>query len=191
MLIDNYELHIFIIYDYNDSLFLENVYNMKLLKSGVLLVFICVSCGFHLRGQNGDYKVNYHNLYIACNNNNIEVCKLLKNTVVNQNLTSIATNNVQADYRLDLTGVQTNKNPISLNQYGRISAYKLTYTVTLKVFDKKNKQVFGDRVISFSRVMNYNDSLVLSSQAQEQSTWEDIYQNVVDIILHDLTRASL
>ncbi len=164
---------------------------MKLLQCGVLLIFICVACGFHLRGQHGDYKINYHNLYIACNNNNDEVCSLLKNTIFNQNLTSLATSNLDADYRLELIGAKNTKDPVSLNQYGRISAYKITYTVTIAVFNKNNKQVLDDKLISFSRVMNYNDSLVLSAQAQEQNTWEDVYQNIVDIILHNLTRATL
>lgn len=163
---------------------------MKLLRIGVwILLLQCSSCGFHLRGHGGDYKVNYDNLYIACNNNNMAVCSLLRTTIINQDLANVNDNRATAKYILELTGVQTNKNPVSLNQFGRISAYKLTYTITLQVFNSSSKQVFGDKVISFSRVINYNDSLVLSSQAQEQSSWEDIYQNVVDIILHDLTKA--
>ena len=163
---------------------------MKLIKKGVMLglILLCMACGFHLRGYKGDYQVRYKNLYIACNNNNAEVCDLLKSTIINQKLTTVAEARTNASYILELVNAQDSKTPVSLNQYGRISAYKLTYSVTIRILDKDNKQIFGDKVISFSREMIYNDSLVLSSQAQEQNSWEDIHQNVMDIILHNLTR---
>lgn len=158
---------------------------MRLFSLGLMLIL--VACGFHLRGNQGNNTIRYHNLYINCNSNNIEVCSLLKNTISNQNLTNLANNQADADYILEITDIHFKKDSMGLNEYGRISSYKLTYQAIIKVFNKKSVQVLDNRLVSYSQLMNYNDSLVLSAQSQEQKTWSEIYLTIVDLILHNLT----
>ncbi|MDD3266278.1 MAG: hypothetical protein PHC75_03745 [Burkholderiales bacterium] len=139
------------------------------------------ACGFNLRGVDGDYHFPYKNVYLDCNVN--AVCPFLKETIVNQNLASIVTNRESAEAIITVSDERTNTENSNFNAVGQISGLKLTYEVTARVYNKSGIQEMPDIIAKSSNTINYNNSLILSASQEEQTTMDELHDNVVRIII--------
>jgi len=148
--------------------------------SGVISL-VLVGCGFHLRGVDGDYQFPYKTVLLQCDNPII--CPGFKTAIQKENLTKLVNNMESAEAKIVVSDEQTSRDAYGYNSVGQIASYILTYQVTARVFDRNGDQLGEDIVVQNQTTMAYNNSLILSSQQQEETTWDQIHQNVINNLI--------
>ena len=88
-----------------------------------------------------------------------------------------------AEAKIVVSDEQTSRDAYGYNSVGQIASYILTYQVTARVFDRNGDQLGEDIVVQNQTTMAYNNSLILSSQQQEETTWDQIHQNVINSLI--------
>lgn len=149
-----------------------------------LLWGILVGCGFHLRGQNGNFQFPFQTVYLDCTTPII--CPGLRSTMQHESLTRLMTRPESAEVTILVSNEQTSRDTLDFNSTGQIASYILTYSVTAQVFTPKGDQIGSDILVRNQMIMNYNNSLILSSQQQEISTWDQIHQSVINSLIRRL-----
>lgn len=153
-----------------------------------LLLFTSIlslnSCGYHLRGLNDSYKLPYKNVYLECSS--VIICNQIKTTIINQNLTNIANNNIDADAIIKISNEETSKVAQNYNAAGRIAAYRLTYQVHTKVIEKNNPEYNINFNVYTTNTMNYNDSTILANNINEADIWDKLHQTATSQLIRKL-----
>jgi outer membrane lipopolysaccharide assembly protein LptE/RlpB len=62
----------------------------------------------------------------------------------------------------------------------------LTYRATAQIIEK-HQQIGNDIVVSSSQVMQYNDSIVLSSNQNEATFWDQLHEAVTNQLIRRIT----
>lgn len=146
---------------------------------------IIAGCGFHLRGVNRtDYRFAYKYVYLTCDTPII--CPGLISAIKNEELTTLVTRPESAEAVFVVGNEQTSRDVLDYNGVGQIASYLLSYQITAQVFDLKGNQVGNDIVVKNQMTINYNNSLILSAQQQEDTTWNQIHQNVINTLIRRL-----
>lgn len=147
----------------------------------IILALVTVGCGFHLRGVDGDYQFPYKTVYLECTTP--VICESLKSTIKNENLTKLVMNKESAEAIILVDHEQTNRTAYNFNSVGQIASYKLSYEVTAQVFNPKGTQTMPDIRVHSQDIINYNNSLILSANQQEEQTWDNVHQNVISSLI--------
>jgi LPS-assembly lipoprotein len=143
-------------------------------------VFGLIGCGFHLRGVDGDYQFPYKTVYLECDTP--VICPAFKTAITKENLTKLVAKE-SAEATIVVSDEETNRAAYNYNSVGQIASYKLTYQVTARIYNKQGIQTAPDMKVMGQEIMNYNNSLILSANQQEEQTWDQIHQNVVTSLI--------
>ena len=161
---------------------------MKNLISKISLVcflLALVGCGFHLRGRGSDdYHFPYKKVYLQCDTP--VICPGLKATIKAEELTTLVNKRESAEAIIVVNNEQTSRDALDYNSTGQIASFILTYRVTAEVFDLQGNQIGNDIIAENQMTINYNNSLILSAQQQEATTWDQIHQNIIHILIRRL-----
>jgi outer membrane lipopolysaccharide assembly protein LptE/RlpB len=141
------------------------------------------SCGLHLRGMSGSYKLPFKSVYLQCSD--VVICANLTHVITSQNLTKLVDSPNKAETIIRVFNEQTSRDPQAFNSVGRIAAYILTYQATAQVW-QNGEQVNNDIVISTQAVMQYNDSIILASNQNETSFWDNLHENATNQLIRRL-----
>ena len=160
---------------------MQNFKNLIILN--LLLMLLLSSCGFHLRGLNGDYKFPFNKIYLECDN--IIICSNFSQAVKTQSLATRVNTPESANVTIKLYDEQTSRVAQTFNAAGRISTYALTYQAKAKV-TQKNVQLGNDLSVSVTSIMNYNDSTLLSANTNEATFWDNLHQKATDQLIREL-----
>ncbi len=154
-----------------------------MLRNSLLLIFIVMlaACGFHLRGVAGTYSFPFKTVLINCDTP--VICPGFKNTIKAESLTTIVTNKESAEVVIAVSNEKTSRDTLDFNSVGQIASYILTYQITARIYNKTGDQLGNDIVVQNQQVMAYNNSLILSAQQQEENTWDQIHQNVINALI--------
>lgn len=154
-----------------------------MLRNSLLLIFIATlaACGFHLRGVAGTYSFPFKTVLINCDTP--VICPGFKNTIKAESLTTIVTNKESAEVIIAVSNEKTSRDTLDFNSVGQIASYILTYQITARIYNQTGDQLGNDIVIQNQQVMAYNNSLILSAQQQEENTWDQIHQNVINALI--------
>lgn len=154
------------------------------LLSSIMLILVC-SCGFHLRGSSGaDYKFPFKTVYVDCGS--VVICPNLNNAIKTQMLATIESYPESAEATIKLVKEETSRDAQGFTSVGRVSAYLLTYRVTAQII-QKHEQVGNDIVVSAQSVMQYNDSIILSSNQNEISFWDQLHEAATNQLVKRIT----
>lgn len=150
----------------------------------LISLVLCCSCGFHLNGI-GKYnnKIPVNNLYLQCDK--VILCKQLADTIKQRQLANLVTDPSQANAIIKLSDELTDRRALNYNVMGRVSAYTLSYQVTMQVW-QNNKQISNDVTISVQENMQYTDSLILASNQEEARLWNLLHQRAINTIINHL-----
>lgn len=150
------------------------------------ILFVCISgCGFHLRGTAGaNYKFPFKKIYLDCGN--VVICPNLTHAINTQELATIVNKPESADATVKLVKEDTSRDAQSFTSVGRASAYVLTYRVTAQII-QKHEQLGKDIVVSSQSVMQYNDSIILSSNQNEVTFWDQLHESVTNKLVRRIT----
>lgn len=145
-----------------------------------LVIVTLVGCGFHLRGEDGSFAFPYKKTYLQCDS--VIICPGLKRTIQAERLTTLV-NKESAEAVIIVANEQTSRDANNFNSVGQIASYLLTYQVTAQVYTPKGEPLSNDIVVQNQMVMAFNNSLILSAQQQEEKTWDQIHQNVINSLI--------
>ncbi len=149
---------------------------------GLILLFSIVGCGFHLRGKSSDsYRFPYNSVYLDCGTP--VICRGFRSAIQIESLTSLVSSPSKAEAVIVVSNEQTSRDALDYNGIGQVASYLLSYQITAQVFDPKGNQIGNDIVVKNQMTINYNNSLILSAQQQENTTWDQIHQNVINSLI--------
>jgi LPS-assembly lipoprotein len=140
------------------------------------------ACGFHLRGA---YSLPFDTLYIAQPESS-ELRAIIKRNVEASTQTRIANAANEAQATLKILSDTPLKKILSLNSAGRVREFQLTRTFVFVVANNAGGDYLPQSSIVISREMTFDDSAVLSKEAEEVLLWRDIQNDLVQQLLRRL-----
>lgn len=159
-------------------------YLLLVVLVGFSSITLLDSCGFTLRGENGNYKFPFKTVYIECKN--VVICKNLTTAITTESLATLESNPAKADITIQLLGEQTSRDPQGFNAYGRISAYILTYQAQAQLLNRK-KEAVGEKIdILQHLVMQYNDTTILADTTEEKNFWDQLHEMATNQLIHKI-----
>jgi LPS-assembly lipoprotein len=160
--------------------------NMKRLFTTSTTALLCAlllsACGFHLRGV---VDMPYSSLYIALPESNSLRAKLARNIKAGSK-TVVADSAKESQAVIGITGDSMVKNVLSLNSAGRVREYQLVRTFSYRVYDPEGRDVIPPGQIVVKRDITFDDSQVLSKQAEEVLLVRDMEDDLVQQLLRRL-----
>ncbi len=152
------------------------------------LVMSLAACGYHLRGSNpSDIAFAFKSLYLKAPGETPFVVALRRALKANK-ITMAATPD-QADLVLEVVSEQATKQILSLSGSGRVQEYQLFYRVSLRAYDSNQNNWLPAEEIALSRIMSYDDALVLAKQQEEAQLFNDMRSDAVGQAVRRLNRA--
>lgn len=150
-----------------------------------LLVFVTVgglaACGFQLRGE---YVIPYTSLYVAYGGAS-SIGLGLKRTL--STLTHVLPTAAGAEAQLNILSEQRDKQILSLSGAGRVREYQLKLQVSYQLVDAKGNVIIPTSDIQLSRIMSYDDALVVTKQLEETMLYQDMDKDAQGQILRRMT----
>ncbi len=154
----------------------------------LLATLALTACGFHLRGSNlKDVSFAFKSLYLKAPAETAFV-EDLRRTLKAAKI-GMAPSADQADLVLEVVSEQATKQILSLSGAGRVQEYQLFYRVSLRAYDSKQVDWLPADEISLSRIMSYDDTLVLAKQQEEATLFKDMRSDAVAQAVRRLNRA--
>lgn len=139
------------------------------------------ACGFQLRGS---VTVPFETLYIP--NATTGIALDLKRNIEAGTNAKIVADPKTADAILELTGENRERIILSLSGTGRVSEYRLRYSVRYRVHDGKGYEYVPSSLVQLFRDMTYDDSQILAKEGEEQLLFRDMQNDMVQQVLRRL-----
>jgi len=151
----------------------------------LLPLLLLAGCGFHLRGA---YVLPFDSIYVALPENNDLRATLKRNL---QAATGVKVSDTAATAAATLRVLADNqqKNILSIGSDGRVREYQLVRSFSFRVDDKAGRALLAPSAIVLRRDVTFNDSAVLSKEAEDNLLWRDIQDDLVQQVLRRLAAA--
>lgn len=149
------------------------------------LTLFLSSCGFQLRGT---ANLPFDTLYIPNATGGIALD--LKRYIQAGSHTRVVDDPKAAQALMELSGETRLRNILSLSGAGRVRELQLIYRVNLRVHDGKGAEFLPLSTISITRDLSYNDTDVLSKEAEEANINREVQADLVQQILRRLSGAT-
>ena len=153
------------------------------------LTLLIAGCGFHLRGSDASgLQFPFMSLHVKSAAETPFVTELRRMLTSRQ---IVQTDISQADITLEIVSEQTSKQILALSGSGRVKEYQLFYRVSLHAFDKQlNPWLAADEIV-LTRILPYDDTLILAKEQEEAALYKDMRSDAITQILRRLSRAKL
>lgn len=151
----------------------------------VALALLLSACGFQLRGA---YVLPFETLYIALAET-AELRALLKRNIEASSVARVVGRAEDAQATLSITGDTATKSVLSLDSAGRVREFQLVRAVAFRLQDAGQRDLLPPAQIIVRREITFNDTQVLSKEAEEVMLWRDIQEDVVQQLLRRLAAA--
>ena len=152
--------------------------------ASLLLVLVLAGCGFQLRGT---ADLPFDTLYVPGATGGIALD--VKRNIVAGTRTKVVDDPKVADAQLQFTQEVRDRNILSLAATGRVREYQLRYLVGFRVHDGKGGDFVPTNSIVLTRDITFNDSDVLSKEAEEAQLYRDMQFDMVQQIMRRLAAA--
>src|SRR5262249_2823739 len=149
-----------------------------------LAVLALGGCGFQLRGT---ADLPFQTLYMPPATGGIALD--VKRNIQAGTRTKVVDDPKQADAQLQFTQEIRDRNILSLAATGRVREYQLRYRVEFRVVDGKGGEFVPGSSILLTRDVTFNDSDVLSKEAEEAQLYRDMQFDMVQQIMRRLAAA--
>jgi LPS-assembly lipoprotein len=157
------------------------------LRAGAMLLLAVAlsSCGFQLRGSNGQYHMPFQSIYLGFSDTS-PLGTELKRNLRGGDAVVVVTDASKAEAKFDVLSEARGKSILSLNSQGRVREYLLTYTLVFRVRDAKDAELLGSTEISLKRSIAFNENQVLAKESEEALLYRDMQSDLVQQILRRL-----
>lgn len=149
------------------------------------LVSLLAACGFHLRG---DARMPFASLYIEAANPGSPLIAELRRTLEANHvqLTDVAD---KAEVILNIASDLPEKQILTLGGSGRVSEFQLRYRVSLRAYDKEQREWLSADDLLLSRDFTYDDAQILAKEAEEALLYQSMRSDMVQQIVRRLSHA--
>jgi len=144
----------------------------------LVLAAVVGGCGFQLRGS---ATVPFQTLYIPDARTGVAL-NLKRNIEAGTNA-KVVDDPKTADAILELSAENKEKIILSLSGTGRVSEFRLRYSVRYRVHDGKGNEYVPSSLVQLTRDMTYDDSQILAKEAEEQLLFRDMQSDMVQQVL--------
>lgn len=149
-----------------------------------MLAAAVAGCGFQLRGS---ATVPFQTLYIPDARTGVAL-NLKRNIEAGTNA-KVVDDPKKADAILELSAENKEKIILSLSGTGRVSEFRLRYSIRYRVHDGKGNEYVPSSLVQLTRDMTYDDSQILAKEAEEQLLFRDMQTDMVQQVLRRLASA--
>ena len=149
-----------------------------------MLAAVVAGCGFQLRGS---ATVPFRTLYIPDARTGVAL-NLKRNIEAGTNA-KVVDDPKKADAILELSAENKEKIILSLSGTGRVSEFRLRYSIRYRVHDGKGNEYVPSSLVQLTRDMTYDDSQILAKEAEEQLLFRDMQTDMVQQVLRRLASA--
>ena len=156
--------------------------NRRLLCLALASTVMLSACGFKLRGSVLGENLPFKTLYISVPESSSLGAELRRNIRGSGEL-QIVSEPDEAEAQLQITNESKSRQILSLNSQGRVREYLLNYRVTMRVIDNQKRELLAPTEIALKRDLSYNESFVLSKEAEAQMLYRDMQTDLVQQIL--------
>ena len=150
----------------------------------IYVLFLLTSCGFHLRGVNGDDAMS-----LPYKHWRLENVGDLENALHDElkRYGAVVVVNTTDDVAVfTLTELVRNKEISSLSQIGTVSEYLLSLRVSAQI--QVNGKNVGEPIrVVLQRTLSYSDDDLFGKQQEENDLWQDMYQDAIGQIVRRMT----
>lgn len=139
------------------------------------------ACGFHLRGEGGNYTLPFRSMYIGLPESSPLAIDLKRNIRVNGN-TVVVNSAPAADAVVEvLTDPEKtrSKSILSLNSAGRVSEYLLSYNIVFRVTNGAGVELLAPTQITLTRPITFNETQLLAKEQEEAQLYRDMQSDLV------------
>lgn len=151
----------------------------------VLLSLLLGACGFQLRGHGvTGTGFAFHSIYIRASAETPFIVSLRQALKLNKLEVKPAAE--QADLVLDVASERTDKQILALSTGGQVLEYLLRYSVSLRAYDRQQREWLPAREIMLQRNFPYDNTQVLAKQQEELMFYQDMRSDAVLIVLRSL-----
>ena len=150
----------------------------------LVLAAVVAGCGFQLRGS---ATVPFQTLYIPDARTGVAL-NLKRNIEAGTNA-KVVDDPKKADAILELSAENKEKIILSLSGTGRVSEFRLRYSIRYRVHDGKGNEYVPSSLVQLTRDMTYDDSQILAKEAEEQLLFRDMQTDMVQQVLRRLASA--
>jgi LPS-assembly lipoprotein len=161
---------------------------MRALLAAVLALLAAAllpACGFQLRGT---ADLPYKTLYMPPTTVPGIALDLKRNIQAGTH-TEVVSDLKSAQAVLEFTQEIRDRLILSLAATGRVREYQLRYQVSFRVHDGKGGVYVPTTTVMLTRDITFNDSDVLSKEAEEQLLYRDMQADMVQVIMRRLAAA--
>ena len=144
---------------------------------------LLAACGFQLRG---DVVIPFRDIYITAAASSSVAADLTRR--LQGTNTRIAASAGVADARLAIVDEMRDKIILSLSGAGRVREFQLKLRVGYQLTDSKGAVLIERSEVNLTRIMSYDDTLVLAKQQEEALLYRDMQNDVVQQILRRLSQ---
>lgn len=154
------------------------------IAASVALLLSLASCGFQLRGTNGQYRMPFNSIYLGFPETSPLGVELKRN--LSGGDAKVVDDPKLADAALDVISEHRNKQILSLNSAGRVREYLLLYTLVFRVRDAAGAEMLGPTEITLKRNISFDESQTLAKESEEMLLYRDMQSDVVQQIMRRL-----
>ena len=150
-----------------------------------ILSVALAACGFQLRGT---ASLPFDKLYMPPATVS-GIALDLKRNIQAGTRTMVVDDPKKADAQFELSWELREKLILSLAANGRVREYQLRYSVGFRVHDGKGGEFLPSNLLRLTRDVTFNDSDVLSKEAEELLLYRDMQTDMVQQIMRRLASA--
>ena len=154
-----------------------------------VLGFICLAslagCGFALRGS---YELPYKGIFVAAPSTSA-VASLVRRELGTTSTKLVTTANA-ADAELTISVERRDRQILSLSGAGRVREYELKLLVRYQFAESSGRVLIPTSEIQLTRILTYNDSLIIAKQQEEALLYTDMEKDIVGQILRRMAAVS-
>ena len=158
---------------------------IPLLAAAALLLL--ASCGFQLRGT---APLPFTSIYVQAPVTS-QLAVQLRRAVRATSGTKVTENPADAQVILQIVNELTEKKILSLSGGGRVSEYLLSYRVSFRLTDAKNREHIPATDILLRRDFSFNDEQALAKEQEEKLLYRHMREDAVQQLVRRLQAAEL
>lgn len=149
-------------------------------------LFGLIACGYKLRGM---VDLPYKALAIT-GNPSPPLRADLTNAILTGTDVKVAINPKDADLILDISNELNGREILAYSSAGQVSAYRLTIRVTFRAYDLSGAEIIPDSDIYITRDMDFSNSTVLATDAQQAAFLTQMRKDLALQILRRVAAAA-
>lgn len=157
---------------------------MKFVAALFFAVFL-TACGFQLRGAELS-ALPYSSLHIALDPDS-EMYLWLTRYIQSLDTTEIVRNPEDAEAIFTQIKNERQKNILSLDSQGRVKEYRLEVDYAFQVKNQAGQVIVPMHEITLTRDISHSDDTLLAKESEEAILWRDMYQDLSNQILRQLS----